>query len=161
MASTLKAETAWVNPHEPATYEFGRTYDIDQAWVTSLFNFQMVLPCFSGTLIFLDKEITKKHGIARHEAGLGRSEYQESGWKGSDVGGLWLEGGFFSPCKIGRWRSCYSYGKPPFFWYTVAESMESDESQLLLDLKADQHGHGCSQLSMGRHITDQKKGLNL
>jgi len=35
--------------------------------------------------------------------------------------------------------------------------MESDESQLLLDLKADQHGHGCSQLSMGRHITDQKK----
>jgi hypothetical protein len=43
---------------------------------------------FLGTLIFLDKEIAKKHGIARHEAGLGRSEYQESGGKGWDVGGL-------------------------------------------------------------------------
>ena len=62
----------------------------------------MVLPCFLGTLIFLDKEIAKKHGIARHEAGLGRSEYQESGGKG----GTWVAcdlraAFFFPPVKLG------------------------------------------------------------
>ena len=105
MASTLKAETAWVNPHEPAAYEFGRIYDIDQAWVTSLFNFQMVLPCFFGYIDISWQRNSKKTWHCKAWSGPWKIWISGVWWKRLGRGWLVTWGRpFFSPCKIGRWR---------------------------------------------------------